>query len=108
MFRLGVKAKLLSSILIFNVLVALGVYAYVTRLATDQAEQTAVEAARRRYNMTAELRGYYTAKVIAIAQKKNLEITHDYAQKPDALPLPATFVHELSDAVSKRDGHTMR
>ena len=56
-----------------------------------------------------ETRGYYSEHVAAVCRKQGMDVTPDYAGKPNAVPLPATMVHELSDSLShKEDGYTMR
>ena len=108
MRQLGVKSKLLVSILGMNVLLGVGIYCYVTHLAIEQAETTAIEAARRRVQQTEQLRNYYTKHVVAAVIKNKQDVTHDYAQKPGAIPLPATMVHELNDDANKKENLIVR
>jgi methyl-accepting chemotaxis protein len=108
MKRLGIRGKLLLPIVIFAILIGIGVVWYVQYLAREQAVQTALDEAKRLSTQVQETREYYTKNVVAKATKQNLEVTHDYAQKPDAIPLPATMIHELNDSLSKREGYTIR
>ena len=108
MRRSGVKAKLLFSILVFNLVLGACVYWYVNRLAQEQAVTAAVDAARNRVRLISHLRGYYSQYVVDKAVGKQLQVTHDHAQKKDAIPLPATMVHELNDEVNKTDGYVLR
>src|SRR5438132_5404345 len=108
MHRLGIRGKLLLPIVIFATLVGTGVVWYVQCLAREQGIQTALDEAKRLSTQLQELREYYTKNVVAKIGKQSLEVTHDYAQKPDAIPLPATMIHELNDSLSKREGYTVR
>jgi hypothetical protein len=91
MFRFGIKAKLLLSILIFNILLGLGTFWYVGRLAGEQAEQAALEAARQRANLVAQLRAYYAEKVVPPALKKNLDVTYNYPAAVRFPPIPGPW-----------------
>ena len=56
-----------------------------------------------------EVRGYYAEHVVAAAKKQGVEVTHDYASKANAVPLPATMVHELGDLLSRKEaGYSVR
>ena len=50
-----------------------------------------------------ELRGYYTQRVVAKAVKNGLTATHDHAGDPKSIPLPATFIHDISEVLKSRD-----
>jgi methyl-accepting chemotaxis protein len=108
MRRLGVRGKLLLPIILFTLLVGVGVAWYGRHLAGRQAVQTALEEARRLSNHVLTLREYYTTHVVARARTRQLEVAADYASKPGAIPLPATMVHELNDALNKKEGYTVR
>jgi len=50
-----------------------------------------------------ELRGYYTARVVAKAVQNGLTATVDHANDPKSIPLPATFIHDISEVLKSRD-----
>ncbi len=106
--RLGIQAKLLLSVLAFVALMGAGTVWYVMRLAGSQAELTAVHEAKRLAGQMSEVLQYYARNVVATAEKQQVQVGHDYAQKPGAIPLPATVVHELNEALNKKEGYTMR
>ena len=108
MRQLGVKSKLLLSIGVLNLVLGGCVYWYVNRLSEQQAVAAAVDAARNRLRFASALRDYYTRHVVGNALVKNVEVSHDYAQKKGAIPLPATMAHELNDEVNKADGYILR
>ncbi len=50
------------------------------------------------------IRGYYTQTVVSKAlQSKAMEPSFDHKQNPLGIPLPATFVKDVSELLSKRD-----
>ena len=109
MRNLSVRFKLLASITACTVALAAGVYWYMTRAAVGQAVETAAEEGRRLTGQLEEVRGYYAERVASVCRKRGMDVTPDYAGKPNAVPLPATMVHELSDSLShKEDGYTIR
>ena len=108
MQRVRIQARLFVAILAFAVLLSAGAWWYVNRLARAQAEQAAVHEAQRLVSQVREVREYYTRNVVATAQKRGLEITHDYSGKPGALPLPATLLHEVNEALTRSDGYSVR
>jgi methyl-accepting chemotaxis protein len=108
MNRLGVRTKLLGSILVFCVGIGLGTYAYVTNQVSRQAEAAAVQRARQQINLLEEVRQYYTSHVVQPALQHKVEATYDAGRKPGTIPLPATLIHDLSERVSKQDGTLIR
>ncbi len=99
----------MASIAGCTLLLAAGVYWYMTRAAAEQAVEAAAEEARRLTTQPGEVRGYYAEHVASVCRKQGMDVTPDYAGKPNAVPLPATMVHELSVALSrKEDGYSVR
>ncbi|HBI44087.1 MAG TPA: hypothetical protein DDY78_14725 [Planctomycetales bacterium] len=106
---MSVRFKLLTSIALCTVALGAGVYFYMTRAAAEQAAQDAASEGRRLTTQMEEVRGYYTEHVVAAVKKQGMEVTHDYAGKANAVPLPATMVHELSDILSHKEaGYSVR
>jgi hypothetical protein len=87
---------------------AIGAGWYITQHTYRQAVQTSVERAEGLANQIRELRGYYTQNVVSRVMPHNIATTHDYTEKPAAIPLPATMIHELTEALSKKEGYTIR
>src|SRR5438067_8578912 len=111
MQRLGLRAKLLLPTTVFAVLIGIAGVWYVRHMAaeqTEQMEQSTRHEADRLANQMSEVRDYYTRNVVAPALQQKLTVTHDYARKSGALPLPATMTHELNDSLSKKEGYTIR
>jgi PAS domain S-box-containing protein len=56
-----------------------------------------------------EFRELYSAEVAGRARSLNLEVTHDFANKERAIPLPATLTIQLGEAISRdRPGAAVR
>jgi methyl-accepting chemotaxis protein len=105
----SIRFKLLASITACTLALAAGVYWYMTRAAAEQASQQAASEARRLAMQMEEVRGYYAENVAAVCRKQGMEVTPDYAGKDNAVPLPATMVHELNDSLSrKEEGYALR
>ncbi len=49
--------------------------------------------------MLAEFRTLYTSEVVERVRPLGIEVTHDYLNKPGAIPLPATFSMELGKRI---------
>ncbi len=98
----SVRFKLLASITACTLLLGVGVYAYMSWAAADQAAREAAVEARRLSIAMEETRAYYSERVAGVCRKQGMDVTPDYAGKPNAIPLPATMVHELSDSLRSR------
>src|SRR4051794_24747411 len=71
-------------------------------------ETTTIESARHSNVEIADLikttRGYYTRQVVAkVLQSNSMIPSYDHANDPKAIPLPATFVKDISDILQKKD-----
>ena len=108
MLRLGVKGKLLLPIVLLGVLLTLGAAWYITEHASNLALHATLSRAEGLATQVRELRGYYTNNVVSRIQQHGIAVTHDYAEKQAAIPLPATMVHELTDLLNTKKGYTIR
>src|SRR5262249_23459278 len=59
------------------------------------------ESAAQQSHMLLEVNNSY-ADVVRRARAGHLTVTHDYASKPGAIPIPATFTIELGQQISDR------
>jgi ABC-type transporter Mla subunit MlaD len=76
---------------------------YVWRTTSRQTLDASVISARATVEQFKTLRGYYTAQVVnkvKTSSTMKVSFAHDAA---DTIPLPATMVHELSEALAKSD-----
>lgn len=87
--------------LVLGFAVAIGVTLWhLARLQTELVQATATRNAELYTQALAEFRSLYTSEVVQTARKHGLEVTHNYAGKEGAIPLPAT----LSMLLGKRIG----
>ncbi|WP_154668054.1 hypothetical protein [Pseudoduganella violaceinigra] len=76
---------------------ALVVSALLPVLISDNAERDAVDAAQATVRQFLLLRKYYTENVAArVLSQSDLQVDADYRTKQNAIPLPATMIHDLS------------
>ncbi|MBL4889173.1 MAG: response regulator [Candidatus Lindowbacteria bacterium] len=73
-------------------------------LQDELIEKSAIENARLYSQALAEFRTIYTSKVVEKVRAHGMEVTHDYADKDTAIPLPATLSMELGKAIGEKRG----
>jgi len=69
----------------------LGAVWHVSQLQSQLIESTATKNARLLTNALTDFRSLYTSEVVNTAKQHGLEVSHDYATKENAIPLPATL-----------------
>jgi hypothetical protein len=83
--------------------------AYIWKATSDQTLDASVVSARSTAEQFKVLRGYYTAQVVnkvKTSSSMKVSFVHDAA---DTIPLPATMIHELSEALGKsKSGTTLK
>jgi hypothetical protein len=102
----------LAGMIVLGVLLLTGTFAWVlqqwqkaenARLAEVQRrKEERLEQARNFQGFIDELRALYASAVVAKVEPAGFRIVHDYQKKEKAIPVWATFVHELSTRVSER------
>jgi two-component system sensor histidine kinase/response regulator len=75
---------------------------HLSRLSWRLVESSALQAASQYADSLKELRKLYTSEVTDRLVGHGIEVTHDYATKEGAIPLPATFSMELSERISQQ------
>ena len=91
------------TVLILSVMLGAGMVVAlwsVRQLSLELAESTALQNAALYARSIEEFRTLYTSEVVTRASAHGMEITHDYADRDGAIPLPAT----LSMALGRRIG----
>lgn len=69
----------------------------IPREVINTAREAAIESAVQTVNQFKIIRGYYTRNVIKKAvQTGALKPSFNHRNEPDSIPLPATFIHDLS------------
>ncbi len=88
---------------------ALAVSIHIIQFEKKLVKTMALESVETLSKTLMEFRTLYTSEVVNSAEKAGVEITHDYADKEHAIPLPATFSMLLGNEVSKHlDGGKTR
>ena len=83
------------------VVVALVAMVWITRRAQlDLIESTAVQQAAGYSSSLTDFRTLYTSEVASRLGEHGIEVTHDYAEKEGAIPLPATLTMLLGDRIT--------
>jgi PAS domain S-box-containing protein len=67
----------------------------------DVADRAAVSDAEKFINSVVQYRNFYAQMIVPRAGALGATFTHDYLSQNNALPLPATFVRDFGDFVSR-------
>jgi serine/threonine protein kinase len=70
--------------------------------AKDDLFKALVWNARLTSDALKEFNEYYTSEVVARLADRGIQVTHDYAGRKNAIPLPATMSVELADRISQK------
>jgi two-component system, sensor histidine kinase and response regulator len=73
---------------------------HVYFLQRDLVDSAARQGTQLQADTLAALRSYYTSEVVERVRGHGVEVSHDYRDKPNAIPLPATFTIGLSERIS--------
>ncbi|NOY28960.1 MAG: PAS domain S-box protein [Planctomycetes bacterium] len=95
------------TVITFSVLFAFaiaGLSWHQARQSSQLVELSAIQHAARYSEAVAEFRSLYTSEVVSTAKSHGLEITHDYKNRPGAIPLPATLSMLLGNRLAKNEG----
>lgn len=103
------STRLFAPLLVIFVLIFIILGFYVPSITKDNAIETAINSAESTVKQYKAIRAYYTKNII----KKILPIANispDYNHKDDAnkIPLPATFIHEISEDFTKKGIMTLK
>ncbi len=99
--RLSLFWKLFLPVTILFILIIISVAVVTPELVRRNAEAEALAAAQRTVNQLKTLRGYYVKNVIKkVLGKGGIKGSFEYENDPDAIPLPATMIHDLSKLYS--------
>ncbi|XLZ67800.1 response regulator [Massilia sp. SR12] len=89
--------KLFLPVGVLLVLCGVVVSALLPALITENAERDAVDAAQATVRQFLVLRKYYTENVAArVLAQSDMRVDPDYRSMDNAIPLPATMIHDLS------------
>ena len=100
--RLLHNYTILVPTIIFCALVA-GTLWHLSRLSSNLIQSSALQTASMHAASLKEVRKLYTSEVTDRVEGHGIQITHDYATKEGAIPLPATFSMELGKRISEQN-----
>ncbi len=95
-------------IVVLVIMGALGLWWQFHTLSADLVEKMAVQQAQKYSQAIAQFRTLYTSEVVGRAKDAGVTVTHDYLERPGAIPLPATLSMLLGKALEKKDGGGVR
>ena len=89
----------------FILLVGLVVaWIFIPPAIVKNAEDAAISSALQTAQQFKTIRGYYTKNVISKVVKSGvLKPSFNHATEPQGVPLPATFIHDMSDLLAKEN-----
>jgi serine/threonine protein kinase len=93
-----VAASLLAAVTIGS---AAGLW-HLSRLSEYLVQSTALESAAQESDMLEVVNTLYSSKVVDRLQSHGVVVTHDYAARNGAIPLPATFTIESGQEISRQ------
>ncbi len=94
---------LITILVLLFFLATLAAVWHVSRLQSQLIESTAINDARLLSDALTEFRTLYTSEVVETARQHGLEISHDYATKENAIPLPATLSMLLGEKLGEHN-----
>lgn len=98
----SVKFKLLMPIISLMVIVSFLLVIYIPKLGSDNAEENAIASAIQTVSQFKVIRGYYTKNVVKkVLVSSSLKPSINHTNNKNAIPLPATFIHDLSGLLKK-------
>jgi hypothetical protein len=81
---------------------------HLSRLSEQLVKSTALESAAQQAEMLDIVNALYTSQVVERVQSHGIVVTHDYASKKGAIPLPARFTIEFGQLIGERSKTGMR
>jgi eukaryotic-like serine/threonine-protein kinase len=75
---------------------------HLSLLSEHLVRSTALESAAQQSEMLDVVNAFYSSQVVDRVQSHGVVVTHDYAAKAGAIPLPATFTIEYGERIGKR------
>lgn len=79
----------------------------MSNLSSKLIESQALHSATLNAQTIKDARSLYTTEVVERAQKvPGIEVIHDYPNKPGAIPIPATYLIQLSHLISEKSSDT--
>jgi len=103
-FNRSIIWKLILPVPIILVGAMIAAWLYIPSVIENNTKKAATDSAVQTVNQFKTVRGYYTKNVISkVVADGNLKPHFEHKNNPKAIPLPATFIHELSAILAKEN-----
>ena len=91
---------ILTLLFIFSLVVG-GMVWHLSQLQSGLVHSTSLRAAELYTVALTQFRRLYTSEVVSRVKSLGLDVTHDYASRDNAIPLPATLSMQLGEEIGK-------
>ena len=103
----SITTKVTATTLSVMTLGIIGFVIFLSMRAKENTIEQEVNSARNTIEQYKVLRAYYTENVAAKVNKLGkMKVSHDHKDKEDTIPLPATMIHDLSEAFANQEVKT--
>ncbi|WLQ16403.1 methyl-accepting chemotaxis protein [Hahella aquimaris] len=108
MNRLSLIWKITLPVIVVFTLSVIAIYIYIPKAVEANAISEATASAEQVVQQFKTLRGYYTKNVVQkVLGNSSMKASFDHGKEKDAIPLPATMIHDLSKEFSQK-GMTLK
>jgi len=98
-----ISTRLFTPLIVIFIFVIIILVTYLPSVTKNHTINAAVSTAENTVNQYKAIRGYYTKNIIQkVLNTSNVTASYDYKNKDKVIPLPATFIHEISEEFSKQ------
>jgi len=97
----GLTRQLLLPVVLAGIAVLLVVLAILSHIRSNTVEAAGISTAEAVASQTVTLRTFYTAQIAERAKKAGMKLNFDFDQADNTLPLPATLVKALGEAITR-------
>jgi len=98
------STRLFSPLIAIFILVLLTLIIYVPGVTKEQTINTAIASAEGTVKQYKAIRGYYTKNIIKkVVANESMSAHYNHVDNANTIPLPATFIHELSKEFTSKD-----
>jgi tRNA A-37 threonylcarbamoyl transferase component Bud32 len=81
---------------------------HLTRLSKQLVHSMALSSAAQYSEMLDQVNQVYSEEIVERVKRKGVQATHDYAHRPETIPLPATLTIDLARDISDRSESGMQ
>ncbi|PCJ62589.1 MAG: chemotaxis protein [Planctomycetota bacterium] len=101
--KLNLFWKLITPLLVISIASMVVISFTIPSIIKKNAFIEAKDNAEKTVNQFKTIRGYYTKNVVSVVKKKKagINIAINHKDDPNAIPLPATLIHDLSKLLKK-------